>query len=138
VKIWTKRHLLREVDNIKSYLYRLCRNQTLNNLRQLAKEKANQNEWSQTAGNITEDDLHKENYFRLIDEAVAKLPRQQQKAYLLSRSEDLTYEEIARRMNLSRDTVKRHIQLAVKFIMNYVRQNAGIPVVGIGIFSALL
>lgn len=138
VKIWTKRHLLNDVENIKSYLYRLCRNQTLNNLRQLAKERANQHEWVQTAGSVMEDELNKETYFRLIDEAVTKLPPQQQKAYLLSRSEDLTYEEIANRMNISRDTVKKHLQLAVRFIMNYVRQHAGMPVIAIGIFSSLV
>ncbi|MGN8039022.1 RNA polymerase sigma-70 factor [Chitinophaga sp. 22321] len=138
VKIWTKRHLLSEVDNIRSYLYRLCRNQTLNALRQLAKEKANQNEWRRNTEGIADEGIDKESYLRLIDEAVAKLPPQQQKAYLLSRKHDLTHEEIAHQMSISRGTVKKHIQLAVKFITDYVRQHAGMPVIALGIFCDLL
>lgn len=138
VKLWTKKHLLKEVNNIQSYIYRLSRNHTLNSLRQLAKERAGKDAWIRDAGPLEEDPVYNEQYFRLIDEAISKLPPQQQKAWLLSRKEGLMHEEIAHEMHISRETVKRHIQLALRFIMSYVRQHAEIPCTVAGTLTVLL
>ncbi len=76
-------------------------------------------------------------FFRLIDEAVSKLPPQQQKAWILSRREGLMYEEVATQMQLSRETVKRHIQLSVRFITNYVKQHAELHTSAIVLYTLL-
>lgn len=137
VTLWTKRELLKEVDNIGAYIYRLCKNRTLNQLRNLARERLRNASWV----NITEQssggpDL--EPFFQLIEEAVTKLPPQQQKAWILNRREGLMYEEVARQMQLSRETVKRHIQLSGRFISNYVKQHAELHTATAAVLYTLL
>jgi len=45
--------------------------------------------------------------------ALAELPPQCREAFLLNRLQDLTHEEIARRLGVSAKTIQRHIQRAV-------------------------
>jgi RNA polymerase sigma-70 factor (ECF subfamily) len=59
-----------------------------------------------------------EGYRELLDRAVEKLPGQQQKVYLLHRRQGLSHAEIAHQLNLSVETVKKHMTLALKAIRN--------------------
>lgn len=137
VAIWTKRELLQDIDNVQSYIYRLSRNRTLNSLRNRARERARHTEWVAISENPT-GSADNEMYYQLIDQAISQLPPQQQKAWQLSRREGLMYEEIAGKMQLSRETVKRHIQLAIRSIMSYVKQHAELHAVILTLTSILL
>ena len=59
--------------------------------------------------------------YLLIDEAIDRLPAQQRQVYLLSRHERLTYLEVATRMNISKETVKKYLQIATESIASYIR-----------------
>ena len=61
----------------------------------------------------------------LIDEAVELLPPQQKKVYTLSRRESMRQKEIARELNISLETVKKHMVLALRFLKNYMRTHIG-------------
>ncbi|MEE4279932.1 MAG: RNA polymerase sigma factor [Halieaceae bacterium] len=52
-------------------------------------------------------------YLGSFRRAVAALPPDARRAYLLSRREGLTYEEIAREMGVSSNMVKKHIKRAI-------------------------
>jgi len=127
VKVWTKRESLATVERFGPYIYVLSRNHTLNCLRQLSRERM---KTKQVVENIeasyrTADPLEASvpDYYNLIDQAIEELPPQQQKAYILSRHERLKYEEIAQRMNISKETVKTYLKLAIRFITGYVRSH---------------
>ena len=51
----------------------------------------------------------------LIDEAVELLPPQQKKVYILSRRDGMKQQEIAKELNISLETVKKHMVLALRF-----------------------
>lgn len=123
VTLWSKRELLHNIYNAGGYIYRLSRNKTLNSLRNLSRERVRNAQWASISAG-TDSGMYNEGMYQLIDEAIEKLPPQQKKAWTLSRREGLMYEEIAAQMQLSRETVKRHIHLAIHFIMNYVKQHA--------------
>ncbi len=75
--------------------------------------------------------------FRLIvEETVSQLPPQQQKVYRLSRDEKLKYEEIAVQMGISKETVKKHMKLALAFLKQRVK--AQIEDVAIGLLLIAL
>jgi RNA polymerase sigma-70 factor (family 1) len=126
IKLWVRKELLAEVKDFRSYLFGLSRNRTFNYLRDLARNTLQQQAWVtqviEQAHDVEEPD--REYYFTLIEEAVRHLSPQQQKIYLLSRREGLKQEEIARLLQLSRHTVKRHMSLALRAIMTYVRTHA--------------
>jgi len=48
----------------------------------------------------------------LLAKAIAQLPPQQKKAFELSRIKGKKHEEIARLMNISKETVKKHVMEA--------------------------
>ena len=126
IKIWDNREELTEVRNLKAYLFVVSRNQALNALKKSLREKKHYQKW-QTEQQVEEhldnpEPLFNDQY-HLLDLAINQLPPQQQKVYLLSRHERLKYAEIAMKMNISRETVKKYLQLAVGSISSYLREN---------------
>ncbi|WP_316818725.1 RNA polymerase sigma-70 factor [Pedobacter nyackensis] len=124
IKIWIKRETVSTLKSFKNYLFILCRNQTFDALRKKAKQHLFQQKLEQFFKDESElDGLENpvEEYREWIEQSVAKLPPQQQKVYVLSRYERLKHEEIAAKLQLSTETVKKHIQYATRFIQNDLR-----------------
>ncbi|KQS27783.1 RNA polymerase sigma factor [Dyadobacter sp. Leaf189] len=122
LKIWLNKELLAEVNNFPVYLYVISKNAALNCLKKAASESAR----------IVDVDLHSEHFpvadtieedhrYLLIDEAIDLLPPQQKQVYLLSRHQRLSYAEIAAQMNISRETVKKYLQIATESISSHIR-----------------
>jgi RNA polymerase sigma-70 factor (family 1) len=127
LKLWIKREQLAEVHDFRSWLFTVSRNHTFNCMRDLAKKAVQQRVWISEAlrHQVPADEApDREYYYSLIEEAVDHLSPQQQKIYLLSRRDGLKYEEIADQLQLSRNTVKRHMSLALHTIVSYVRARA--------------
>ncbi len=127
LKIWMGREALSGIVSFKAFLWVVAKNHTLNTLRKIAREQAQQAQYRQQAVHSNPhpaDDELPDYYHTLIDEAIALLPAQQQKVYLLSRHERMKQAEIAQAMGLTVATVKKYMQLAVESISRYVRRHA--------------
>lgn len=124
MKIWTNRSVLKDIDSFKAYLIVIARNHAYNLLKTQARESRKKKEYLKiNVETITvneESNNWKEQHLQLIEEAIAKLPRQQQKIYQLSRNQGMKYEEIAATLGISFETVKKHMHLALRSIKNYV------------------
>lgn len=137
LKIWLNRSSLAEIDSFKAYLLVVARNHAFNCLKQIARENARKKEWvnsvlQQASINVNEDASIDTN--NLIDEAVELLPPQQKKVYVLSRREGLKQVEIAYLLNISLETVKKHMVLALRFLKNHLRTQIGMFVLFVGGF----
>lgn len=123
LKIWMSRETLSEIDNFRAYLLVISRNHTLNALRKIAREYNRKKVWEKESGEPVEKrtDDPETICYSLIDKAIDHLPVRQREVYLLHRHMRLTYQEIAQKLNISRETVKTHLKLAVEFISAYVR-----------------
>lgn len=127
LKIWMNRSALVGIDNFTAYLFIITRNYTLNCLKKMARDRRNEAQYKQHVNDVaatTEVSVPAQEYLALIDQAVAQLSPQQQKVYLLSRQEGLKYAEIAEQMGISRETVKKYIQLALKTITGLIKAQA--------------
>lgn len=139
MKIWKTRQTLATVDNIKSYLYVLSKNQALNSLKQVAKERKLQ----RALEALSEQEVHqteaheKKELYRLLDEAIDQLPQQQKTAYLLSRHDRLTYSQISETMGISTETVKTYLKRATIAITNYVKQKSNSPLTALVILTLI-
>jgi len=71
---------------------------------------------------------------QLIDEAVELLPPRQKNVYLLSRREGISQEGIAQKLNISHETVKKHMVLALRFLKNHLRTNTNLFLLFISAF----
>lgn len=132
IKIWIKRETITEIQHFSNYLFIICRNQAFAALKKKATEMVSVTEpLVIEAMQISEPEQPNDYYQSLIEEAVSKLPPQQQKIYRLSRYERLKHQEIAVQLGITTETVKKHIQLAVRFIQEDIgtRNNIGIILV---------
>ena len=128
LKIWINRTALSEIDCCKAYLQVVAKNHAFNCLKQIARENSRKKEWVNTVLRLASNDMEETNAVNnnLIDEAVALLPPQQKKVYTLSRIEGLKQEEIAKALNISLETVKKHMVLALRFLKNYLRTHTSL------------
>jgi RNA polymerase sigma-70 factor (ECF subfamily) len=120
LKVWLSRDKLRGILKFDSWLFIIARNQVFDTLKQLAKETTARKQMASfletngNIGNIVEDQLLiKENEERLQD-ALERLSPQQKLIFTLSRHQGLKHEEIASRLNISRNTVKTHLVHALR------------------------
>ena len=129
LKIWINRSSLAELDCFKAYLLVVARNHAFNCLKQIAREKSRQKEWVNTVLRNASNNVEETNTIdtgNLIDEAVELLPPRQKKVYTLSRRDGMKQEEIARELNISLETVKKHMVLALRFLKNHLRTHIGL------------
>nr|WP_068888154.1 RNA polymerase sigma-70 factor [Pedobacter panaciterrae] len=129
IRIWQKRDQINTQLNFGAYIKKITLNHVLNHLKKVAREKALQQQlflFIETIRNSTEDNLLEKELLKTYDDAIAQLPPQKKLIYNLSRNEDLTHDEIAKRLNISKNTVKNHMVEATRFIRNYVNQNSSV------------
>lgn len=116
LKIWIRRDQLTKIDHFKAYIYRVAHNGLLSGIRRKALEATILAGSQPTT--IIEPDLEEKLHFKQVKQvlqaAIENLPAQQKTAYQLRREEGLRIREIARIMNISEITVKRHLTSAQK------------------------
>lgn len=127
VKIWLRREELPQVRKFSDYLFIIARNHILSALRKKIKETSFPehllNYFQETESN-PEDQLMLRETEHLLHKAIEQLPPQQHLIYCLSREQGLNQEEIAAKLDISKNTVKSHMSKALQFIRNYLRTHA--------------
>ena len=122
MKLWENRGQIRHIENIEAWLYRLTENKVIDYLRKVAADRRLKNAvWngSQQFLNQTELQLSQKEYALIIRKAIDRLPPQRKRIYQLKNEKELSYEEIARELNISRHTVKNHLSSALQSIKNF-------------------
>ncbi len=122
LKIWENRTSIQINTSIKSYLFQAVYNNSLYYLRKLKNEAILEDYFSNTASeNIAfstladetpEESLVMDDINTRIEEAVAQLPDQQQKAFRLKRFDGRKNAEVAKIMGISVKTVEMHLAKA--------------------------
>lgn len=126
VQLWTTRKSLAGVSNFNAYLFVICRNKAINAVRDRMRERNKLKLWGMTQQTAThEEDYVTEENLCKIDDAILDLPPQQQKVWIMSRREGMKYTEIAKSLNISKDAVKRYLQLANASIHRKVHSATG-------------
>lgn len=115
--LWENRRKFGDERPLAPYLFTITKRLVLDQLRKkistanlrtklLAKISEHHNE--------TEEQIIFSDMLVYAEKAIRELPQQQQTVFRLSRVEGLSYDEIADRLSLSRNTVKNHLVVAVK------------------------
>ena len=130
-KIWINRKVLPEINDFSKYLNTL----TLNHIYTLLRRKACQESFlserifaTPPAMEAAFETVDLRALEGLIKQAVVHLPPQQQKVFELSRMQGLKHEEIALQLNISRETVKKHIMEALRNVRCYLADKGEIVV----------
>ena len=115
LKVWEVRETLKMEDAIQSYLYRSCYNAALNFLKQQKKNTDLDNlEATITASDSAERHLNFQETEAEIQKAIDALPPKTKVVFTLSRFEELSYKEIAERLDISVKSVEKHMGIALQ------------------------
>lgn len=123
--IWEKRDSLDTIQNINAFLFRLVKNKCVDFLRRKinteAKNKEIQDallkEYNFKLYSIQQFDdslLSDEEIDHIIYKAIDTLPEKCREIFILCKIEGLKYEEVAEKMNISPNTVKNQVVIALK------------------------
>lgn len=126
MNFWLKAAGLDSSGNIRAYLYATLRNKILHELRTEANRKHYLSKIGTFRGGATERSFLEEIYAQETEHRIAQLlktlPAQCKEAFCLSRYEKLSYKEIAERMQLSINTVEKHIGKALRILREKLSQ----------------
>jgi RNA polymerase sigma-70 factor (ECF subfamily) len=138
--LWRKRDDLGAVENMDGYVFRIARNLAIAMLKKTALDSKRASEFykrTQKQSEETTEGLDVQAAQTLIDTAITQLPPQPRKIYLLSRKENMDYDEIAAATGLSRNTVKNHLQKALNDIREYLIRHGYQPIIAAAIIKIL-
>jgi RNA polymerase sigma-70 factor (ECF subfamily) len=130
LKIWQGRDIILQIEKFDAFLFRVAHNKSIDFLRSVARDpKFQELLWNQIqlVNDIQADSstlVHE--YESHLRKAVSILPSQQKKVYQLSREQDMTHDQIAVQLKLSKHTVNNHIVEAQRFIRSYLSKNCDI------------
>lgn len=124
VGIWEHRRSFDETRSIKSYIYKSAVNNIYNHL----KKKAIRSKYihmelqkPERSANQTYEQIFSKDLEIKIENIIGSLPQQQQKIFVLSRSEGLSNPEIAKKLELSVRTVENQIYRVIKLLKEQLK-----------------
>lgn len=137
MKLWKGRELADQIQEVSAFFHKVGYYKALDFLRTTARRQQLKQVYIDRANTEEEkwpDELliDEENKMLLI-QAVNQLPPQRKLIYMLSRDGDLSHEQIADVLNLSKSTVNNTIVSATRSISDYLKKH----VIGKAAFSTL-
>ncbi len=118
-RLWDLREKVEIHTSIKSYLYKMVHNACLNKIKQLKMQSEHHEQiayFSEASANHVEQTVVHKELNHQVELAIAELPERCREVFLLSRMQQLSYVEIAEKMQISPNTVETQIVKALKFL----------------------
>lgn len=119
IAFWEARGRLGKVNSVKAYLFVIARNLAFQRFRVRLKQTDVENklvDYYAKADESTLIAINTKELADLIDAEVDKLPERMREVFTLSRKEHLSYKEIAERLQISDQTVKKQINKSLKYL----------------------
>lgn len=119
ITFWELRGNLEQVKSIKAYLFIMARNLAFRRFRHHLRQFEMENRLIAFYGKVDEgmeQDIDARALSSLIDAEIEKLPEKMRQVFVLSRKENLSYKEIAERLQISDQTVKKQISNSLKYL----------------------
>jgi RNA polymerase sigma-70 factor (ECF subfamily) len=130
----------RAIESPKAFLFKVARNLALN---ELAKQSTAATEplgdleelqvLEDSSQAAVDDAVDGRERIRMLARAIAALPPQCAKVFILRKMQGLSQKEIAARLNISVRTVENHVALGLVRCKAYMRANGGAPDQGAGV-----
>lgn len=119
VAVWQQRHQMLLTHSISSYIYSIARYKAFSVIRKNIKKKdylASLIDFMDQYAQTPEEIMISHQLQNLLDEQIETLPPKMKEIFLLSREAQLSYKEIAEKLNISDKTVKKQISNSLKII----------------------
>ena len=118
LRVWEQRQTVGNVLSFKNYLFRMTRNAVFNVFKHRSIEQSYQQRTEVRDGGMVapekpDERVSTDDLMQLIDLAVSNMPEQRRKVFCMSRYDHMSYNDIARELNISPKTVQYHISGAL-------------------------
>jgi RNA polymerase sigma-70 factor (ECF subfamily) len=124
IKIWVKRKDILVTKSHRSFLYTSVRNQSIDLIRK-QNNKQDFVQYDTTLASTSyspEEEMQYNELAATIKKAIEALPPQCNKIFLMSRDNQMSYQQIADKLGISLKTVKTQMYRAVKKVKNYINE----------------
>ncbi|SEO02578.1 RNA polymerase sigma-70 factor, ECF subfamily [bacterium A37T11] len=125
IHLWEARESMGKIKELRIYLFHSVKNRILNELRKEKQIKAYTEYQSvQIPSYETPEDIliHKER-LKLAEEALSKLSPQRKRIVELRTKQELTLDEIASQLSISKNVVKKQLYKGLAFMRSYLREH---------------
>lgn len=120
LSLWKRRNEINVQGSLSAYLHTSVRYKCIHYIEKNINRRDYLDLLTETAINISpvnpENNLQLKEMEEAINKTVLRMPAKMQEVYKLSRQQNLSHKEIADSMNISVETVKKHIQHALNLI----------------------
>jgi RNA polymerase sigma-70 factor (ECF subfamily) len=139
VKLWLKRKELKDIVSLEYYLQRAARNKLLDILKTnqtRLRHELGYGRLQPLADDTTEHHLKLKEYMDIAREGLSLLPERRRAIFTMYAFDGLTLDEVASQMNISKEVVKKQLQLAKVFLKQYLSREGGMPLTVGGLLLA--
>jgi RNA polymerase sigma-70 factor (ECF subfamily) len=130
LKIWEIRDRIDPERPFTAYLYKIARNHVFRTLQKVATDRVLREQILARLNTVNasqpEQMVDNKEYDRLFHEALNHMPPQRLNVFRLCRQEGRSYDEAAEILGISRNAVKKHMVLSMRFIHDYVFRYGGV------------
>lgn len=128
LKLWNGRQVIDTIKNLDGFLFRVAYHRAVDFFRAASRDpKLQEQIWdlmTEVVSYETADQKLLENEIEQeIRAALKNLSPQRRKIYYLRNYEGLSYADIARRLNLSQNTVRNHLSASLRFIREFLSKS---------------
>ena len=123
VSVWEKRNDIEFHTSVRAFLYKSVYNSCIN----FIKQQAIRNDYLKEAqlidkNPVLNDEASQKELQIKIDYAIEQLPEQCKKIFRMSRYDEMRYQEIADKLNLSIKTVENQMGKALKILREHLKE----------------
>lgn len=136
VRLWEKRGLLTEDTKLLAYIKAMAQNHITNTFRKAARDSSYREQIYRNMAalqQVTAGELMGVRISKIYQEALMNLSPQKRIIFILSRHEEMAYEEIAELLGLSKNTIRNHMTEAIRSVRDYVEGHPDISCLVIAI-----
>lgn len=129
IDIWEKKEKLLEIESFNSYLYKMAKYKMINlHQHRKVKQKADIYLLSRMEGNYksADEDIIFQQYETAFLDAMELLPQKRRLVFEMRNLQELSHDEIAIELNISKSMVKKQCYAASKHVKNYLLHNLGL------------
>jgi len=124
VKIWERRNKIQTNTSFEFFLFRIAYNETMDLFRKRISEKKYveyvKSIQQSEATNNTTDEIRYNELSREVDSLLEDLTPRQREIFCLSHNEGLSNKEISKKINISENTVKKHLLNARSYLKSHL------------------